>query len=99
MSKPIKSYDDLLVYQQQLKELMMVQKQVIRYDIEELKEDVQNLIVQPNDDLNLEKIDLIKSLRRLLSRLEGSDRDQYIAIILASHIENLTREQLGLRRL
>ncbi|MCW3118049.1 MAG: hypothetical protein JWM28_2131 [Chitinophagaceae bacterium] len=40
MSKAIKTYDDLLAYQLQLEELLIAQKQVLHYDIIELKEEL-----------------------------------------------------------
>ena len=43
MNNSIRTYDDLLAYQQQLKELLALQKQVIHYDIKELKDELSPL--------------------------------------------------------
>lgn len=40
MNKGIRTYDDLLEYKRNLQELLYAQKELIRYDIEEIKEHV-----------------------------------------------------------
>ena len=82
MKNNIKTYDDLLAYQQQLKDLLAMQRQVIRHDIEELKEEISPLT----------------NVVRVVSKFFTRSKDHSSLVKLGSSFINLLLKKIVLAR-
>ncbi len=104
MSKKINSYDELLIEKQKLEMLFQVQKELVKFEIDEIKEDLEpafnaleflKKIALRNTDNPVIQTGLNLLIDKLSHKLQGDDGGFLITTIVPNLIKNYASNLLA----